>query len=68
MTTKYGCGGFSGLPVTADIGKQPGRARPAPMGVAAGEAAMFFNIGGVPCGKLLQFVPYYNSIKTTHLK
>ena len=20
------------------------------------------------CGKLLQFVPYYNSIKTTHLK
>ena len=25
MTTKYGCGGFSGLPVTADIGEQPGR-------------------------------------------
>ena len=34
MTTKCGCGGFSGLPVTADIGKQPGRARPAPTGVA----------------------------------
>ena len=33
MTTKCGCGGFSGLPVTADIGKQPGRARPAPTGV-----------------------------------
>ena len=32
MTTKCGCGGFSALPVTADIGKQPGRARPAPTG------------------------------------
>ena len=34
MTTKCGCGGVRGLPVTADIGKQPGRARPAPTGVA----------------------------------
>ena len=32
MTTKCGCGA-GGSPVTADIGKQPGRARPAPTGV-----------------------------------
>ena len=31
MTTKCGCGA-EGLPVTADIRKQPGRARPAPTG------------------------------------
>ena len=34
MTTKCGCEGFSGLPVTTDIRKQPGRACPAPTGVA----------------------------------
>ena len=32
MTTKCGCGA-GGLPVTAGVGKQPGRARPAPTGV-----------------------------------
>ena len=53
MTTKCRCGGFSGLPVTADIGKQPGRARPAPTGVAAGESAMFFNIVGRAVWKTL---------------
>ena len=39
MTTKCGCGA-EGLPVTADIGKQPGRAYPAPTGVVNEETAV----------------------------
>ena len=52
MTTKCGCG-TEGLPVTADIRKQPGRACPAPTGVAAGESAIFFNIVGRAVWKAL---------------
>ena len=33
MTTKCGCGA-EGLPVTAGVGKQPGRVCPAPTGAA----------------------------------
>ena len=45
MTTKCGCGGFSGLPVTADIGDQPGRARPAPIGVAMRQILLAGQLG-----------------------